>query len=294
MEILLQLLVSGITTGGVYALVALGFVLIYKATNIINFATGEFMMIGAYICYTMMVGLGLPAIPAFLLVMLVASLLGYLVERVILRHMLGQPIISIIMVTIGLSFILKGMAEMIWSSDFKSLPRLFPRAPIIFGDIVVLSNMFYGFLIALGTVIIFALVFKYAKIGVAMRATANDQTASFSMGINVKTMFTLAWAFGAIAASLGGIIIGNIGGIQPTLGAIGLKIFPIVILGGLDSIGGAIIGGLIVGIIENLAGGYLDPYFGGGVKELSPFVVLVIILMVKPYGLFGKEEIERL
>ena len=294
MDILPQLIVSGIAVGGVYALIALGFVLIYKATSIINFATGEFMMIGAYFFYTAMVMAGLPAVPSFLAVMLAASLLGFLVERTILRHMLGQPTISIVMVTIGLSSILMGLAEIIWSTDFKNFPPLFPRAPVVVGDIIIRSNLFWGFVIAMGAVVLFAVLFKYAKVGVAMRATAADQMASFSMGINVRSMFTLAWSLGAVAAGLGGIIIGNMGGIQPTLGNIGLKIFPVVILGGLDSIAGAVVGGFIVGLVENVAGGYLDPYFGGGVKNLAPFVVLVLILLVKPYGLFGKEEIERL
>ncbi len=294
MDILAQLIVSGIAVGGVYALIALGFVLIYKATSIINFATGEFMMIGAYFFYTFMVMAGLPAVLSFILVMFCAAGLGFLVERTILRHMLGQPVISIIMVTIGLSSILMGLAEIIWSTDFKSFPPLFPRAPIVIGGIIVRSNLFWGFVIAMVAVAFFAVLFKYARVGVAMRATAADQTASFSMGINVRSMFALAWAFGALAASFGGIIIGNIGGIQPTLGHIGLKIFPVVILGGLDSIAGAVVGGFIVGLVENLAGGYLDPYVGGGVKEVAPFVVLVLILMVKPYGLFGKKEIERL
>ncbi|MBN2333638.1 MAG: branched-chain amino acid ABC transporter permease [Deltaproteobacteria bacterium] len=294
MDFFLLLLTSGIAVGGVYALIALGFVLIYKATSIINFATGEFMMIGAYIFYTCSVLLGLPAIPAFLIVMAGSGLLGLLVERTILRHMLGQPTISIVMVTIGLSSIMMGLAEMIWSSDFKSFPALFPRAPIIVGNLVIRSNLFWGFVVAMGTVAVFALIFKYAKVGVAMRATAGDQLAAFSMGINVRSMFTLAWIFGAIAASIGGLIIGNIGGVQPNLGGIGLKIFPVVILGGLDSIGGAVLGGLIVGIVENLAGGYLDPLIGGGVKNVAPFVVLVLILMVRPYGLFGRKEIERL
>ena len=294
MDIFLQLLVSGIAVGGVYALIALGFVLIYKATSIINFATGEFMMIGAFVFYSFMVYAGLPAIPAFLGVMACAAALGFIVERLILRHMLGQPTISIVMVTIGLSSILTGMAEMIWGSEFKSFPAIFPRAPIIVGEIVVRSNMFYGFVISAAAVILFALLFKYAKVGMAMRATAADQSAAFSMGINVKSMFTLSWALGAIAASMGGIIIGNIGGVHPTLGHIGLKIFPVVILGGLDSILGAVVGGFIVGIVENLAGGYLDPYFHGGVKDVAPFVVLVLILLFKPYGLFGKAEIERL
>lgn len=294
MDILGQLIVSGIAVGGVYALIALGFVLIYKATSIINFATGEFMMIGAYFFYTFMVMAQVPPIPAFLIMMFCAGLLGFFVERTILRYMLGQPIISIIMVTIGLSSILMGLAEIIWSTDFKSFPPLFPRAPIVIGDIIIRSNLFWGFMIAMFAVSCFSLIFKYTKVGVAMRATADDQMAAFSMGINVRSMFTLAWALGAVAASLGGVIIGNIGGIQPTLGHIGLKIFPVVILGGLDSIAGAVIGGFIVGLVENIAGGYLDPYVGGGVKELAPFVVLVLILLIKPYGLFGKEEIERL
>lgn len=287
-------MVSGVAVGGVYALIALGFVLIYKATSILNFATGEFMMMGAYFCYTFLVLLGLPVIPTFLIVMLCAALLGFLVERLILRHMLGQPTISIVMVTIGLGSILTGLAEIVWSSDFKSFPQIFPRAPIDLGFAIVRSNMFYGFLISITAVVVFSLIFKYAKVGIAMRATANDQMAAYSMGINVRSMFTVAWALGAIAAGLGGVVIGNIGGIQPNLGQIGLKIFPVVILGGLDSIGGAILGGFIIGVVENLAGGYLDPYFGGGVKDLAPFVLLVVILMVKPYGLFGKREIERL
>ena len=294
MDIFAQLVVSGIAVGGVYALIALGFVLIYKATSIINFATGEFMMIGAYCFYTFMVMSGLPVVPTFILAMSCAAILGLLVERTILRHMLGQPIISIIMVTIGLSSILMGLAEIIWSTDFKSFPPLFPRAPIIVGNLIIRSNLFWGFVISMVAVLAFAIVFKYTKVGVAMRATADDQMAAFSMGINVRSMFTLAWALGAVAASLGGVIIGNMGGIQPTLGHIGLKIFPVVILGGLDSILGAVVGGFIVGLVENIAGGYLDPYVGGGVKDMAPFVVLVIILLIKPYGLFGKEEIERL
>ena len=294
MDILPQLIVSGIAVGGVYALIALGFVLIYKATSIINFATGEFMMIGAYFFYSFMVLAQFPVVPAFMFAMLCAAGLGFVVERSILRHMLGQPIISIIMVTIGLSSILMGFAEIIWSTDFKSFPPLFPRAPIVIGDIIIRSNLFWGFIIAMVAVAFFAAVFKYTKVGTAMRATADDQMASFSMGINVRAMFTLAWGLGAVAASIGGIIIGNIGGIQPTLGHIGLKIFPVVILGGLDSIAGAVVGGFIVGLVENIAGGYLDPYVGGGVKDVAPFVVLVLILLVKPYGLFGKEEIERL
>ncbi len=294
MDYFLQLVVNGIVTGGVYSLIALGFVLIYKATSIINFATGEFMMIGAYFFYTFLVMWGVPAVPAFVLVMLAAAGLGFLVERAILRHMLGQPVISVVMVTIGLSSILLGLTEMIWSSDFRSLPALVPRAPVVLGEIIIPSKMFWGFVVAMIAVVAFSLLFKYAKVGVAMRATAADQMASFSMGINVRSMFTTAWALGSIAAALGGVIIGSIGSVHPALGHMGLKIFPVVILGGLDSIAGAVLGGFIVGVVENLAGGYLTDFIGGDIKRLAPFVILVLILLIKPYGLFGKEEIERL
>jgi len=290
----LQLIVSGVAVGGVYALIALGFVLIFKATSIINFATGEFIMIGAYVFYSATVVMGGPAVLGLLSVLGFAALVGLVTERLILRHMLGQPIISIVMVTIGISSILNGLADLIWGSDFRNFLPIFPRSPIIVGEIIIRTNIFYGFLVAGIVVSIFALLFKYAKVGVAMRATAGDQMAAFSMGINVKSMFTLSWALGAIAAFVGGVIIANISGVHPSLAHVGLKIFPVVILGGLDSIGGAVLGGFIVGIVENLAGGYLENYLSGGVRDVAPFVVLMLILLVRPYGLFGKEEIERL
>lgn len=294
MDLFLQLLVTGIAAGGIYALVAMGFVLIYKATRIINFATGEFMMIGAYFFYTCWAVARLPPAAAFAVVLICAAGLGWVVERLILRHMLGQPVISVVMVTLGLSSILTGTAELIWSAEFLSFPPLFPRAPIVLGTLVIRSNQFWGFVIAMIAAAAFALALKFSRVGVAMRAAADDPTAAYSMGINVRAMFTLAWALGAMAASLGGVLIANIGGLQPSLGQVALKIFPVVILGGLESIAGAVIGGILIGIIENMAGGYLDPYVGGGVKDLAPFVVLVAILMIKPYGLFGKQDIERL
>lgn len=294
MDLFLQLLVTGIAAGGIYALVAMGFVLIYKATRIINFATGEFMMIGAYFFYTFLAVARLPPVPALALVLVCAAALGWVVERLILRHMLGQPVISVVMVTLGLSSILTGAAELIWSAEFLSFPPIFPRAPIVLGTLVIRSNQFWGFVISMIAASAFALALKFSRLGVAMRAAADDPTAAYSMGIDVRAMFTLAWALGAMAASLGGVLIANIGGVQPSLGQVALKIFPVVILGGLESIAGAVLGGILIGIIENIAGGYLDPYVGGGVKDLAPFVVLVGILMVKPYGLFGKPDIERL
>jgi branched-chain amino acid transport system permease protein len=293
MDILLQVLVTGIATGGVYGLIALGFVLIFKATGILNLATGVFMTLGAFICLTLLTKLGLPFWLAFSATLGFAMLLGLLLERFILRQLIGEPIISVIMVTIGLSSILHGLTHVIWSPDYRSFPEIFPPEPLDLGFAVVPSGLLWGFIFAAVATVLFILIFKYTRIGVAMRATASDQQAAQSMGISVRWIFALSWSFGAVAAFIGGIVIGNISGISIYLGDIGLKVLAVIILGGLDSIGGAILGGLIIGILENLAGLYLDPLVGGGVKGVAPFLILVLIIMIRPYGLFGKKIIER-
>jgi branched-chain amino acid transport system permease protein len=295
MEHLLQLLASGVITGGIYALIAMGFVVVYKATGVINFATGELMMLGAFFAYTAMIALHAPFAVALLVAAAGAAAVGALVERVVLRPLLGQRAISVIMVTIGLSSIFKGLAQVLWSGEYRSFPAIFPRAPLMLGSIVLPSRQAYPFLIAVAAIAAVAALFRFTRTGVAMRATAGDQATAFSMGIDIRRVFSTSWSLAAVTAAIAGIVIGTIGGISPQLGAIGLRIFPVVILGGLDSIGGALVGGIVIGILENLAGGYLDPLMeGGGVKEVAPFVALVAILMVRPYGLFGTREIERL
>jgi branched-chain amino acid transport system permease protein len=293
MGILLQVIVTGIATGGVYGLIALGFVLIYKATSVLNLAMGEFMTLGAFICLTALLQLNAPFYLAFTLTLFLAFALGFVIERLILRPLIGEPIISVIMVTIGLGVILKGIMYMIWTPSFRTFPRIFPPKPLNLGFAVVPSGLLWGFIFAIIGTVIFLLIFKFSRTGVAMRATANDQQAALSMGISVKGVFALSWSFGAIASVIGGIVIGNIIGISVYMGDVGLKVLSVIILGGLDSIGGAILGGFIIGILENLTGLYLDPIIGGGTKEVAPFFILVIILMIRPYGLFGKEIIER-
>ena len=293
MDIFIQLIVTGIATGGVYGLIALGFVLIFKATGILNLATGAIMTLGAYICLTALGQLGAPFWLALLCTLGFAVLLGIVLERIILRPLIGEPIISVVMVTIGLSSILQGLTHVIWSPEYRSFPEIFPPEPLDLGFAIVPSGLLWGFIFAAIGTIIFILIFKLTRTGVAMRATASDQQAALSMGISVRWIFALSWSYGAVAAVIGGIVIGNISGISIYLGDIGLKVLAVIILGGLDSIGGAILGGLIIGILENLAGLYLDPIFGGGVKDVAPFVILVLIIMIRPYGLFGKKIIER-
>ncbi|MEW6264647.1 MAG: branched-chain amino acid ABC transporter permease [Thermodesulfobacteriota bacterium] len=288
-----QLLVTGLVTGSVYALVALGFVLIYKSTSIINFAQGEFVLIGAYVCLWVVVGLGVPFIPAFILTVGFSVILGILVERLILRPMIGEPIISVIMVTIGLAALLKAGVAIIWGTQIRVFPPIFSQAPIHLGQVIISEVYIWTFFFALIFLGVFAAFFKFSRVGIAMRAVASDQIVAQSMGIPVKWVFAIAWSIAAVVSATGGILLGNINGINVTLAEFGLKVFPAVIFGGLDSILGAIIGGLTVGVLENLMGGYLDQVFGGGVKEVAPFIVLLIILMIKPYGLFGIEEIER-
>lgn len=293
MDILLQIIVTGLATGGLYGLIALGFVLIYKATSVLNLAMGEFMTLGAFVCFTVLTQIKAPFYLALILTLASAVVLGIIVERLILRPLIGEPVISVIMVTIGLGVILKGVMYMIWTPSFRSFPQIFPPEPLNLKFAVVPSGLWWGFVFAIIGMIIFLLIFKFSRTGVAMRATANDQQAALSMGISVRWVFALAWCFGAMASVIGGIVIGNISGISVYMGDIGLKVLAVIILGGLDSIGGAILGGFIIGILENLTGLYIDPLIGGGAKDVAPFLILVLIIMIRPYGLFGKEIIER-
>jgi branched-chain amino acid transport system permease protein len=292
-SILIQVIVAGLATGGVYGLIALGFVLIYKATSVLNLAMGEFMTLGAFICFTALTMIHFPFWIAFFITVVFAILLGIVIEPLILRPLIGEPIISVIMVTIGLGAILRGLMYMIWSPNYRAFPQIFPPKPLNLGFAVVPSGLLWGFIFAVITTIFFIFIFKFSRTGVAMRATANDQQAALSMGVSVKRVFALSWSFGAVAAVIGGIVIGNISGINVYMGDIGLAVLSVIILGGLDSIGGAILGGFIVGILQNIAGLYLDPLVGGGAKEVAPFFIVLLILLIRPYGLFGKVIIER-
>ncbi len=291
---LLQLVMNGLVVGSIYALVALGFVIIYKSSSILNFAQGEFLMLGAYVCLAIMTSARVPFAAAFLLTLGFSVVLGLFLERAVLRPMIGEPVISVIMLTLGLSSILKAIVQGIWGTDTRPFPQVFPTEPVHLGPFPVSL----GYLWSVGCVavllVLFSIFFKYTRAGVAMRAVAFSQQTALSMGISVKRIFALSWSIAAVVSAVGGILLGAVrGGVDGSLAFMGLKVVPVAILGGLDSVVGAIVGGLAIGVLENLSGGYLDPLFGGGVKEVAPFVALVLILMVKPYGLFGKVKIER-
>jgi len=289
----LQLLVQGLAVGSVYSLVALGFVLIYKASGVINFAQGEFLMLGAYLCLSFLVQANLPLWAALALTIVVMALVALVLERLVLRPLIGEPVISIIMATIGLALVFKAATAVAWGTQLRSFPAIFPDLPLKLGQVIISQVYIWTFCTAMLLMVAFALFFKFTRLGIAMRATANSHQVALSMGISVKSIFALSWAISAVVSAIGGVLIGSINGVNITFSDFGLKVFPAVILGGLDSIPGAVIGGLVVGILENLSGGYLSRVFGGGVKEVAPFVFLVVILMIRPYGLFGTKEIER-
>jgi branched-chain amino acid transport system permease protein len=293
-DFLLQLVLNGLVVGSVYSLVALGFVIIYKSSGILNFAQGEFLLLGAYVFLAIVQQAQVPMVPALLLTFGFSALLGLALEKVVLRPLIGEPLISVIMVTLGLSSVLRAIVQGIWGTDTRPAPPVFSLDPIQIGPLPVARGYLYSAASVAVLLVALTLFFKYARPGIAMRATAASQQVSLSMGISVRRIFALSWSIAAMVSAAGGILLATMrGGVDGSLAILGLKVLPVVIVGGLDSIGGAILGGLLVGILENLAGGYLDPVFGGGVKEVAPFVALVLILMVRPYGLFGKVRIER-
>lgn len=286
----LEVTLAGLGSGGLYALAALAFVIVYKATRVVNIAIGEFLMMGAYVFYAFAAGMAWPVWAAIAGAVAVSAVLGAVVERVTIRPMLGESPISVFMITVGLASILVGVVELIWTADQRRLPEFMPRAPVMVGEAFVAPKVFYGFWVALALVLLVLAVFRYWRGGVALRATASDQGAAYAMGINVPRVFSLSWAAAGAIAAVSGAIVGAIGGISSSMGVFGLSVLVVVIVGGLDSVAGALVGGIFIGLLEAWAGAYL----GGEYKLLATFVVLVAVLMMRPYGLFGTREIERL
>ncbi|QVQ27595.1 branched-chain amino acid ABC transporter permease [Achromobacter deleyi] len=287
---LLEVTLAGLGSGGLYALAALAFVIVYKATRVVNIAIGEFLMLGAYVFYAFATGMEWPIWLAIVGAVVVSGGLGALVERLTIRPMLGEAPISVFMITVGLASILVGAVELIWTADQRRLPEFMPRAPVMIGEAFVAPKVFYGFWVAVVLALLVLVVFRYWRGGVALRATASDQGAAYAMGINVPRVFSLAWVAAGAIAAVSGVIVGAIGGISSSMGVFGLSVLVVVIVGGLDSVAGALVGGIFIGLLEAWAGAYM----GGEYKLLATFIVLVVVLMVRPYGLFGTREIERL
>jgi branched-chain amino acid transport system permease protein len=287
------LLSNGVLIGLMYSLIALGFVLVYKATDAVNFAQGEFVMIAGFVAVGALTVAGVPlslSIGAALVAMIG---FGFALERVMLRKLIGRPVIAVVMATIGLAAILRGLGPFGIFQGTRTLPLPIREEPFLLGPLFIPPIQLLGAAVSLAFLAAFGWFFLKSRKGIAMRAVADNQQVAMAMGINVQRYFGLAWAMTGVVSALGGVLWGNMLGVDVNLALVGFKVFPVVILGGLDSIPGAIIGGLIVGIVENVAAGYVDPYVGGGTKDFAPYVLMIVALMIRPYGIFGKRIIER-
>ena len=289
MDTFVQLTVSGLSNGAILALAALGFVLIYKASGVINFAQGHFLLIGAYVVWALTVNAGLHWAVAVGGAILVAIALGLTVERFILRPLVGEPTIAVIMVTIGLAQVLAAVIQIIWGTSPQVFPAFIPDDSVTIAGAVVAENRLWALGLAAAALVAFAIFFQRSRHGIAMRAVADDQQAALTVGISVRRTFALAWALAGVTAVVAGMLVANLIGVSGDVANFGLLVFPVVILGGLDSVPGAVVGGAIIGLLEAYTGGYV----GGGLDSVIPYIALVAILLVRPYGLFGQVRIER-
>jgi branched-chain amino acid transport system permease protein len=279
----------------IYALIAIGFVIILKCSEVFNIAQGHFVLIGGYLGYTFLVPLGLPIWTALGMAIATAIIMGLAIERFTIRPLVGQPVLAIIMVTIALATILGGLATLLWGAEYKAYHGLLPTITLKISTISIPSESLIGLIVSVICVVLLMLLFRYTKIGLAMRATAEDLQVVQSVGIKATTVYAVSWVIACVVGVIGGILLGGVSGANMELAEIGLKAFAVVLLGGVNSIGGAILGGVILGMLENVAAGYLDPLLpGGGLAKVFPFIVMIIVLIFRPYGLFGLTRIERI
>jgi branched-chain amino acid transport system permease protein len=292
--LLIQLLVNGLIIGTLYGVVAMCFVLIYKSTQIVNFAQGEFLLIGAWVCWWLLTRWQLPFWIGFPITLAFMMVFGILLQVIVLRPMIGEPIISVIMVTIGLSIFFQALMKWMFGVFAQPFPPIFETRSVNVLGLEV--QTVYVMSTAVSAVIMagFAWFFKFSRMGLAMRATAFDQQVAQSLGVSIRQVFALSWGIAAMVSAVAGVVVGVVNGVSSALSFFGIKVFPAVILGGLDSIIGAVVGGLVIGLLENLAH-YVDSQFlnWGNLYEVAPFYVLIVILMIRPYGLFGTKDIER-
>jgi len=291
---LLQFALNGLIVGALYGVVAMSFVLIYKASQVVNFAQGEFLLVGAWVCWWLLTDWQLPFWAGFLFTLVFMMCFGLVLQVVVLRPLIGEPVISVIMATIGLGIFFQALMKWIFGVFAKPFPPIFPveRVNVLGLEVqtVYLLSLCISVLIMAG----FAWFFTASKHGLAMRATAFDQQVAQSLGVSVPRVFAMSWAISAVVSAVAGVVVGVVNGVSSALSFYGIKVFPAVILGGLDSVLGAVLGGLIVGVLENLAQ-YVDSEWlqWGNMYTIAPFYALILILLIKPYGLFGTRNIER-
>ena len=291
---LVSLLILGILQGAIYAMIGLGMVIIYKSSKILNLTHGSIIMLVGYITLTLTVSQGLPIWVGIPVAILLGGIVAVLIYRLTIAPLIGQPVLSTIQMTFGLVFLLNGVAVLIWGGRFGSLPAFLPQGVWHFGGIDVSQQHFWTALIAAAMFGGLGLFLRLTKLGLGMRATAESSSITESVGVNVRSLFMISWVIGGFAAGVAALLLGQIYNVGLTLGPFGLtKGLPIMLLGGLESLPGVLIAGLIIGVAELFTGAYIDPLVGGGAREIVPFILMLVILLFRPYGLFGLKEIER-
>jgi branched-chain amino acid transport system permease protein len=286
----LQYIANGFMVGGIYALIALGIVLIYKSTSVFNFAIGQMMTFGAFFLWTCMELFQLPVWLSLVMAMIGGVLVGLLIERLTLRPLIGQPLLSAVLATLALSYFLNGLTIGIWGAYQQKLREFLPGETVNIGGIVFSNDLLWSFIIAMAFFIILLVFYDRTKTGLLMRATAESHQVAQARGIKVRTIFSWSWALCGLVAAVSGMLLALRLGVSQFIALVGLKAFPAVLFGGLESIPGAVVGGLTVGILENLAGGLIAPWL----MEVTPYVILLLVLVVRPEGLFGEKRIERI
>lgn len=287
------LVVDGALAGAVYALVALAFVIVFKASRMINFAVGDWLMVASRSVAAALHALGLGLAGALLVGSAGMIALGLAFNAVVVRRLVGQPVISLIMVTIGLGALLRGSGTIVFAGLPRSIPMPLPREPLMVGGVPISIDKVLAALVAVACIAALTAFFQRSRTGLALRAIANDQQVAMAMGINVPRHFALTWALAGVLSVVAGTLWTIVSGAGFGIGLVGLKVFPIVIVGGLDSIPGTIVGALVIGVVESLAAGYLDAWVGGGFSHVASYLVLLAVLFVRPYGLFGRADVER-
>ena len=288
-----ELAVNGALTGLMYSLVAMGIVLIYKSSAVPNLAQGAMTMLGGYVVLEIAGGFGAPLWVAIPLALGTMFLVGVGIERVALRRLAGRPIIMILMMTLGLDIFIRGGSMAIWGGTNRPMQLGISDAPLFLGPLLLNRTYVVGAVVAIALFVLFLLFFR-TRMGIVLRAISDDYTASWSVGISVERGVALSWALSSVVATTAGVLWGSVQGVDQSLALLLLKGVTVAVLGGLDSIGGAILAGLLLGIFEGVASGYLDPLVGGGSRDLVVAATLILTVLIRPHGLFGRHDIERI
>ena len=290
MTFFLEYSAVGIAAGGVYALIALGIVVIFKSSQTFNFAAGEMMTMSAYMFYTAAVTFSFGIYLGMIAALVGSVLVALLIERFALRPMAGRPYIAIVMVTFGIGSILRGIMAMIWGANELQIPAVLARDPVWIGELFIPGKTARAFAIAVVIVLGLVTFLRYSRAGVALRAAAADQITANSMGIDVRKVVAFAWGIAAITGGISGILMANVNSLTPHMGVVALNVLSVVILGGMYSIGGVLVAGLIIGWLEAVTGLFLGTEF----REITPYILVLLVLLFRPTGLFGSKEVERI